>query len=178
MSESQRKSAAIMFTDIVGYTTLMGKDETETMNLLRKYQGIQKSMIENYHGVYIKEIGDGLLAYFERSEDAVLCSIEIQKKLRDISHASIRIGLHWAEIIKEKGDIYGDGVNITSRIEALADPGGIYVSEAVKNSLKNGDQFDIKYLGSAKLKNVRKQVIVHAIQGEGLPAPSRYLISN
>lgn len=168
----ERRLAAIMFTDIVGYTALMGKDETETLNLLRQYHSIQKSLIEKYHGDFVKEIGDGMLAYFDSADEAVLCSIEIQKKLGNTSNATVRIGLHWAEIIKEEGDIYGDGVNIASRIEALADPGGVYVSEAVKNSLKNNNQIDSKYLGSAKLKNVQKPVLIYAVQGNGLPSPS------
>jgi class 3 adenylate cyclase/dienelactone hydrolase len=168
----ERRIAAIMFTDIVGYTALMGNDESDTLKLLRHNQSIQKSMIEKYRGNLVKEIGDGILAYFESSEKAVLCSIEIQKKLRDTSSAHVRIGLHWAEIIIEDGDIFGDGVNIASRIEALADPGGIYVSEDVKNSLTNGGETVTKYLGSAKLKNVRKPTIIYAIKGEGLPSPS------
>ncbi|MCK5469257.1 MAG: SUMF1/EgtB/PvdO family nonheme iron enzyme, partial [Cyclobacteriaceae bacterium] len=166
----QRRLAAIMFTDIVGFTALMGEDETDTLKLLQQSHKIQKTLIEKHHGKFVKEIGDGMLAYFESADEAVLCSIGIQKQLQDGSDATIRIGLHWAEIILEDNDIYGDGVNIASRIEPLADPGGIYISETVQSSLDR--EISTKNLGSAKLKNVREPVIIYAIQGEGIPLPS------
>ncbi|MCK5105225.1 MAG: SUMF1/EgtB/PvdO family nonheme iron enzyme, partial [Cyclobacteriaceae bacterium] len=168
----QRRLAAIMFTDIVGFTALMGEDETDTLKLLQQSHKIQKTLIEKHHGKFVKEIGDGMLAYFESADEAVLCSIGIQKQLQDGSDATIRIGLHWAEIILEDNDIYGDGVNIASRIEPLADPGGIYISETVQSSLDRDGEISTKHLGSAKLKNVREPVIIYAIQGEGIPLPS------
>jgi len=168
----KRRQAAIMFTDIVGYTTLMGEDEVDTLLLLQKNHRIQKSLIESYHGKFVKEIGDGMLAYFENANQAILCSIWIQKQLRDKSDANVRIGLHWAEIIIEDDDIYGNGVNIASRIEPFADPGGIYISEAILNSLDTNEEIDTKHLGRAKLKNVRERITIYAVQGEGLPEPS------
>lgn len=122
MSTQNRQLAAIMFTDIVGFTALMGEDETDTLRLLQQSHRIQKSLIEKHHGKFVKEIGDGILGYFDSADEAVLCSVEIQKQLKERSDANVRIGLHWAEIILEDNDIYGDGVNIASRIEPLADP--------------------------------------------------------
>src|SRR5210317_2010019 len=107
----ERQLAAIMFTDIVGYTALMGQDEKRTLDLLHECHRIQKSLVKKYNGHFVKEIGDGMLAYFTKAKSAVECSIEIQKNLSGTSDANIRIGLHWAEIIIEEEDIYGDGVN-------------------------------------------------------------------
>ena len=168
----KRQLAAIMFTDVVGYTAMMGADETETLRLLHQNHRTQKSLIEKHHGTFVKELGDGMLAYFERADEAVRCGIVIQKQTKVRSEANVRIGIHWAEIILEDDDIYGDGVNIASRIEALADSGGIYISEAVQNALDNEGEIDTRRLGSAKLKNVRVPVVIYAIQGNGLPEPS------
>ena len=168
----KRQLAAIMFTDVVGYTAMMEADETETLRLLHQNHRTQKSLIEKHHGKFVKELGDGMLAYFESADEAVQCSIGIQQQTKYRSDAYVRIGLHWAEIILEDDDIYGDGVNIASRIETLADPGGIYISEAVQNALDNEGEIDTRRLGSAKLKNVRVPVVIYAIQGNGLPEPS------
>ncbi len=171
-ASSAHRLAAIMFTDIVGYTALMGADETETLRLLQQNHRIQKSLIEKHNGTFVKELGDGMLAYFENADEAVRCSIAIQKQTKDNSDANIRIGIHWAEIILEDDDIYGDGVNIASRIETLADPGGIFISEAIQSALDKKEEIDCRRLGSAKLKNVREPVVIYAIQGDGLPEPS------
>jgi class 3 adenylate cyclase/dienelactone hydrolase len=168
----KRQIAAIMFTDIVGFTALMGQDEKRTLDLVHEYHRIQKNLVKKFNGYFVKEIGDGLLAYFDEAGKAVQCSIEIQKNLLENSEADIRIGLHWAEIFIEEGDIYGDGVNIASRIESLADPGGIYISEALHKALEDEGLTNRKLLGSAKLKNVKEKVNIYAVQGDYLPAPS------
>ena len=171
-SQSQhRHSAAIMFTDVVGYTAMMGADEELALKLLQQNHKVQKSLIEKHQGTFIKELGDGFLAYFASADSAVQCSLEIQEKAKEQGDVSVRIGLHWAEIILEDGDIYGDGVNIASRIEGLAEPGGIYMSTAINDHL-DSEEIDTKLLGPAKLKNVREQVTIYALQGEGLPEPS------
>jgi class 3 adenylate cyclase/dienelactone hydrolase len=167
-----RQLAAIMFTDIVGYTALMGKDEEKTLELLHKYHQIQKSTLKMHNGIFVKEIGDGMLAYFTDARKAIECGIEIQKNLSITSEADIRIGLHWAEIFIEAGDIYGDGVNIASRIESLADPGGIYISEALHKALEDEGLTNRKLLGSAKLKNVKEKIAIYAVMGDSLPPPS------
>ncbi len=168
----ERQFAAIMFTDIVGYTALMGKDEKKTLDLLHQYHHIQKSILKKHNGIFVKEIGDGMLAYFTEAKKALECSIEIQKNLSETSDANIRIGLHWAEIFIEEDDIYGDGVNIASRIESLADPGGIYISESLHHALEDEGLTNRQLLGSAKLKNVQEKIIIYAVQGDPLPVPS------
>ena len=143
----QRQQAAIMFTDIFGYTAMMGRDENRTLELLHQYHRIQRSVVKKYQGIFVKEIGDGMLAYFEDADDAIRCAIEIQKKLGENPEAKVRIGLHLAEIVIKDGDIYGDGVNIASRIEALADPGGIYISEAMHEALDSMVELETRFLG-------------------------------
>src|SRR2546423_15085600 len=119
MSQS-RQLAAIMFTDIVGYTALMGDDEQKAFELLRKNRQLQKPVIEKFNGTWIKEIGDGVLASFNTVTDAVLCANEIQRACNDIAGLKLRIGIHQGEVVFEDNDVFGDGVNIASRLQALA----------------------------------------------------------
>jgi class 3 adenylate cyclase len=120
-----------MFTDIVGYTTLMGEDERKAFEFLRKNRQLQKPMIERYNGQWIKELGDGVLASFSTASDAVLCAIEIQRVCNKNGEYKLRIGIHLGEVVFEDGDVFGDGVNIASRLQALAPVGRTWVSEVV-----------------------------------------------
>ncbi len=112
-----------MFTDIVGYTALMGKDSKKAMELVRKSKEIQKPLVEKYHGKWIKEMGDGALAQFSAALDAVNCAVEIQELARAKFDGKLRIGIHSGDITIENEDIFGDGVNVASRLESIADLG-------------------------------------------------------
>jgi len=169
---SSRQLAAIMFTDIVGYTALMGKDEQKAFELLDKNRQIQKPIIEQWNGRWIKELGDGVLAQFNSAYDAVQCAIEIQKTARLKLEKQLRIGIHLGDITSENNDVFGDGVNVASRIQGIADPGGIYISASIENAIRNRSEIKTKYLGEAELKNVDYPVKVFAIQGEGFPLPA------
>ncbi|TMI83475.1 MAG: adenylate/guanylate cyclase domain-containing protein, partial [Bacteroidetes bacterium] len=114
MSQS-RQLAGIMFTDIVGYTALMGEDEQKAFELLRKNRQLQRPIIEKFNGTWIKEIGDGVLASFHTVSDAVTCATQIQKACNDIDDLKLRIGIHLGEVVFEDNDVFGDGVNIASR---------------------------------------------------------------
>ena len=118
-----KKLAAIMFTDIVGYTALMGSDEDKAFEVLRKSREIHIKSINQFNGKLIKEMGDGMLAQFDTAIDSVLCAIEIQKQTRQQIKEKIRIGLHLGDITFDHEDIFGDGVNIASRLQSVADPG-------------------------------------------------------
>ncbi len=109
---SSRQLAAIMFTDIAGYTALMGEDEQKAFEILRKNRQVQKPIIEKFNGVWIKELGDGVLASFSTVTDAVSCASEIQKACVDIEDLKLRIGIHLGEVVFEDNDVFGDGVNI------------------------------------------------------------------
>ena len=167
----QRVLAAIMFTDIVGYTALMGKDSNKAMELVRLSKDIQKPLVEKHQGKWIKEMGDGAIAQFNTALDAVNCAVEIQRTSRADFEEDIRIGIHLGDITIEDGDVYGDGVNVACRLESIADPGGIYISESIEKAIQGQSDIQAKYLGEVKLKNVAYGVRTYAVQGVGLPIP-------
>src|SRR5512143_3571499 len=118
MSQS-RQLAAIMFTDIVGYTALMGEDEEKAFDLLYKNRQLQKPIIEKFDGRWIKEIGDGVLASFHTVTDAVRCAMTIQECCSNFPDLKLRIGIHLGEVVFEDNDVFGDGVNIASRLQVI-----------------------------------------------------------
>ncbi len=132
-----RQLAATMVTDIVGYTALMGEDEQKAFEILNKNRKLQKPLIEQYGGKWIKELGDGVLACFTTVSDAVNAAIKIQEACNVSKDFLLRIGIHHGEVVFEENDIYGDAVNIASRIQALAPIGGIWISESVHNNVSN-----------------------------------------
>jgi class 3 adenylate cyclase len=168
----ERRLAAIMFTDIVGYTTLMGKDSAKALDLVKVSKEIQKPLFEKHNGQWLKEMGDGALIKFNTALDAVNCAIEIQRSARADFDAEIRIGIHLGDITIEDNDVYGDGVNIASRLESIADPGGIYISESIEKAIKGQTEIRAIYLGESQLKNVGYGVRTYALQGTGLPIPA------
>ncbi len=167
MSQS-RQLAAIMFTDIVGYTALMGEDEEKAFELLKKNRSVQRPIIERYNGRWLKEIGDGVLASFSTVSDAVYCAKEIQDICLKENDLKLRIGIHEGEVVFEGDDVFGEGVNIASRLEPLAPIGGILVSEAVYNNIHNKTGIESSYAGEKLLKNVKKPVKVYQIKVQGL----------
>ncbi len=160
-----------MFTDIVGYTALMGKDSASALELIRINKKIQKPLVEKHHGQWLKEMGDGALAKFGTALDAVLCAVDIQKAARADLDGKLRIGIHSGDITIVNDDVYGDGVNVASRLESIADPGGIYISDAIEKAIRGQSDIKAKYLGESKLKNVDYGVPTYAVQGVGLPVP-------
>ena len=171
MLEPIRQLAAIMFTDIVGYTTLMGKDSKKALGLLHINKEIQKPLVEKHKGKWIKEMGDGTLSYFNSALDAVNCAVDIQESARANLECKLRIGIHLGDVTIQYDDVYGDGVNVASRLESIADPGGIYISDATKKAIQGQTDFQTKYLGEIKLKNVAYPLRTHAIQSPSLPYP-------
>ena len=168
---NSRRLAAIMFTDIVGYTALMGTDEDKALKLLDKNSSIQRPIIEKFHGTFLKEIGDGILASFPNVYEAVQCAEKIIESTRVDPDLALRIGIHEGEVIFKEGDVYGDGVNIASRIQALAIPDSIFISEGVYDEIKNKKDVKTKPLGAFKLKNVSKAIEIYAITNPGLKVP-------
>ena len=160
---SERRLAAIMFTDIVGYTSLMGQDEHNALDLVHKNIEIQKPLVEKHNGKWLKEMGDGSMAQFASALDAVSCAIEIQEEAGCKLYAQLRIGIHLGDITIEKDDIYGDGVNVASRIESAADPGSVFISEAVYGAIKGISSIKAQFQGVRKLKNVAERVRIYKI---------------
>ncbi len=158
-----RQLAAIMFTDIVGYTALMGDDEQKAFELLRKNRQIQKPIIKQFNGTWIKEIGDAVLASFTTVTDAVFCAGEIQKVCSGINDLKLRIGIHLGEVVFENNDVFGDGVNIASRLQTLAPIGGIWISESVYSNIANKKEIKAKFVGTEILKNVKEPVRIYEV---------------
>lgn len=164
MPEPRRQLAAIMFTDIVGYTAMMGQNERETLNILRKNKEIHRKWIRHYNGTLIKEIGDGILASFQSTSNAVYCGGAILNDVLRIEDLDLRIGIHLGEITIDDNEIYGDGINIASRIEGIAKTGEILVSESVYKTIKNKEEFNCTFCKEHILKNVEEPVRIYSIR--------------
>jgi len=167
---SFRQLAAIMFTDIVGYTTLMGDDEQKAFELLKKNRQLQRPIIEKFNGTWIKEIGDGVLASFHTVTDAVMCAIEIQQACEKIDDLKLRIGIHLGEVVFEDNDVFGDGVNIASRLQALAPIGGTWISESVYKNVSNKKEIITKFIREEHLKNVKEPIRIYEVICSGVDA--------
>ena len=167
----QRQLAAIMFTDIVGYTAIMGKDEQGALDLLRQSRTIQQQAIERFNGKWLKEMGDGVLAQFNSAVDAVNCALQIQRKAV-ILNGKIRIGIHLGDVTIENADVFGDGVNIASRIQSIADPGGIYITESIHSAIRAQAGMKTRFLGEVALKNVAYPVKTYCLVEDFLPRPT------
>ena len=171
-----RQLAAIMFTDIVGYTALMGRNEQLAFELLDTNRQIHKRVIEQYNGKLIKELGDGVMASFNTVSDAVNAAIEIAKACAASKKLLLRIGIHEGEIISENNDIYGDAVNIASRIQTLGVPGAILFSKKINDEIKNKSEFQTISLGNFEFKNVNERIEVFALANDGFPVPKRNMM--
>ena len=163
MSTEDRKLAAIVFTDICGFTQLMSRDENKAMSLLDQQRTLLKPIIKNFNGEWLKEIGDGVLISFPSAVKAVTCSLEIQRILAHNPELTLRIGIHIGDVIKKGGDVFGDGVNIASRLEPLAEPGGICVSERVHEDIKNKPDISAAFQEEQLLKGIEKPIKVYSI---------------
>ncbi len=161
-----RQLAAIMFTDIVGYTALMGNDEKQAFDLLRKNRQIQQLLIKQYKGTWIKELGDGVLASFLTVTDAVLCAASIHKAASLVDGLQLRIGIHLGEVVFENDDVFGDGVNIASRLQSLAPIGGTLISEAVYKNISNRKEFVTTFIREENLKHVSEPVRIYEVRVE------------
>ena len=175
---AHRRLAAIMFTDIVGYTSLMGRDLEKALELLRRNREIQIPLIKKHGGKWLKEMGDGTLAQFDSAIDSVLCAEEIQKMARSKLGAKLRIGIHLGDVTIENEDVFGDGVNIASRLQSIADPGAIYISESIYEAIRARKDIHCEILGDIQLKNVDHLVKTYYLRKKGLPIPSAAKIKN
>ena len=171
MSEAYRRLAAVVFTDIVGYTALAQRDESLALALLQRHNSLVRSVVGAHRGKEIKTIGDAFLLEFDSTLEAVVCAVEIQRAFWQQNERSpegekifLRIGVHVGDIIVQNNDIFGDAVNIASRIEHEADPGGICISEQVYSQVRNKLKYPIVKLPQQKLKNVELRTDLYLVE--------------
>src|SRR5258708_4381319 len=161
VSIEQRKLAAIMFTDMVGYSALSQRDDRLALELLEEHRQLLREIFPRFHGTEIKTIGDAFLVEFGSALEAAQCAIEIQRTLAKRNHdvtserrIEVKIGIHIGDVVHRGGDVYGDGVNIASRIEQLAGAGGICVSMDVERQIRNALEARFEKLAPTELKNI------------------------
>jgi adenylate cyclase len=181
---TQRRLAAILAADVVGYSRLMGQDETGTLDALRKLRAeLLDPKIAQHTGRVFKSTGDGLLAEFPSVVNAVACAIEIQHGVSERSFAAaddrairLRVGINLGDVVVEDGDVFGDGVNVAARIEGVAPPGGIAVTETVRDHL--GSRLDVQFadLGEQRFKNIDRAIRVYQVQNSGDKVPTQSIV--
>ncbi|MCK4344258.1 MAG: adenylate/guanylate cyclase domain-containing protein, partial [Bacteroidales bacterium] len=153
-----RQLAAIMFTDIQGYTALMQQNEERAIEIRERHREIFNSTTEKFNGKILQYYGDGTLSIFNSAIDAVNCAVEMQLAFQQEPLIPVRIGIHLGDIIYSDEEIIGDGVNVASRIESLALPGSIFISDKVYYEIKNQPKIQTQSLKTFDLKNVERPV--------------------
>jgi TolB-like protein len=167
-----RQLAAIMFTDLVGYTAMMQENETLAVEVKDRSRKIFDESLTAHAGKLLQNYGDGTLSIFSSALDAVQCAVKIQTLNRQGKKIEMRIGLHLGDVMFDETGIYGDSVNVASRIESLATPGAVFISEKLFEEIKN-QNIEARPLGFFELKNVRQPMNVFAVAATGLAVPSR-----
>jgi len=167
----ERKLAAIMFTDMVGYSALAQRDETLALALLAEHHELVRRVLPRHQGTEIKTTGDGFLVEFTSALAAVRCAMEVQKTLAERNavlptgqHVKIRIGIHLGDVVRREGDVIGDGVNIAARVVPLAEPGGICLSRAVFEQVQGKVVETVTSIGEVELKNLPRPVEVFRVE--------------
>ena len=168
-----RQLAAIMFTDIEGYTSLMQQDEKDAMEIRRRHRETFELTTEAYNGEIIQYYGDGTLSVFKSTIEAVKCAIDLQIAYRQAPSVPVRIGIHVGDIIRTESDIIGDAVNVTSRIESLGVAGSVLISDKVNDSLRNKHEIQTAFIDIVEFKNVKKAIPIFAIANDNLVIPHK-----
>ena len=168
MEGQTRQLAAIMFTDIQGYTALMQQDENQGLQMRGRHREIFNATTTKYKGQILQYYGDGTLSIFNSVIDSVNCAAEMQVLFQKDPLVPLRIGIHLGDIIVAEDEVIGDAVNVASRIESMAVVGSVLVSDRVQMEIKNHEEIRTQSLGLYELKNVEKPVEVFAISNRGL----------
>ena len=171
--QSTRRLAAILFTDIVGSTSMMQKDEQHALSVNKRYVQVLKQSILSRGGEILNDYGDGSLCCFSSAKDAILSAIEMQQQFQLEPRVPLRIGLHVGEIFFEDGKVFGDGVNIASRIQSLGIANSILFSSEINSKIKNQPEFKSVLIGKFNFKNVDELIEVFALNNQGLSVPKK-----
>ena len=170
LAGGQRRLAAIMFTDMVGYTALTRRDEAGALRVLDEQRDLIRPLFPKHSGKEVKTIGDAFLVEFGSALEATRCAFEIQQALHERNSGlpiekwvQLRIGIHLGDVVHSEDDVYGDAINVASRIEPLAEPGGVCVSNEVREQVRNKFDFPLQSLGKKDLKNVGEPVEVFRV---------------
>lgn len=170
---ASRQLAAILFTDIVGYTGMMQSDEHKTVAIIKRYNQVLEQWVSHFHGRIVNFYGDGSLCIFSSATEAVQCALEIQKVFRAEPVVPLRIGLHIGEVVFEEEKALGDGVNIASRIQSLGKANTILISAEFHDKIKNNPSLSTTSLGQFNFMHVHKPMEVFALTNDGLFVPDR-----
>jgi TolB-like protein/class 3 adenylate cyclase len=173
MKKNIRQLSAIMFTDMVGYTALMQSNEQKAKRNRDRHRAVLEASIKACHGQIVQYFGDGTLSVFGSAVEAINCALRIQRELQEEPKIPLRIGLHIGDIVTTSDGIYGDAVNVASRIERKSVSGGILFSDRLYDEIKNHPEFEAVSLGMFELKNVRRPVELYALTNEGLTVPQK-----
>ncbi len=172
-----RQLAAIMFTDIVGYTALMQENDEKAVALIKHYNGALNRIVATHGGKVLNYYGDGSLCTFPSVVESVNCALELQKDLQSEPNVPLRIGLHVGEVFFEEDKALGDGVNVASRIQSLGQANTILFSREIFDKIKNQPEIKAVSLGQFDFKNVAERVEVFALVNEGLIVPKKEQMS-
>src|SRR5437868_5682312 len=168
-----RQLAAILFADMAGYTAMMQENEQSARAKRKRLKTVLEESVTKFNGKILQYYGDGSLSIFSSAIDCVWCSIDMQQQLQQEPTVLLRMGIHTGDVIIDDEAVYGDGVNLASRIESLAVPGGIFISEKVYDEIRNQENINTRELGYFELKNVRYPVRLFAITNDGIVVPRR-----
>ena len=190
MSAKERRLGAIMFTDVVGYTSMSSRDEGTALGLLGRYRAVLNSVFPKYEGRVVKTMGDGFLVEFASAVEAVDCAVEVQTQmgrfnssLVEEQRVLVRIGIHVGDVVHTGGDVLGDAVNVASRVESLADPGGICVTRQVVDQVEGKVKWPLDPMGTREVRNLPNPIEVFAIglelarQAERMPPSDGHRIA-
>lgn len=168
-----RQLAAILFTDIVGSTAMMQKDEQAAVSLSKRYVAVLKQFVSSHGGEILNDYGDGSLCTFSSATEALRCAIEMQQQFQMEPKVPLRIGLHVGEIFFEDGKVFGDSINVASRVQSLGIANSILFSSEINSKIKNQQEFKCVSIGKFHFKNIEEPMEIFALSNKGLVVPKK-----
>jgi len=168
-----RQLAAILFTDIVGSTAMMQKDEQAAVSLSKRYVAVLKQFVSSHGGEILNDYGDGSLCTFSSATEALRCAIEMQQQFQMEPKVPLRIGLHVGEIFFEDGKVFGDSINVASRVQSLGIANSILFSSEINSKIKNQQEFNCVSIGKFHFKNIEEPMEIFALSNKGLVVPKK-----